>query len=96
MTQVTEIAQAVETKQTIDLQKTTEIFDVTTIANVNNQFNITVTNRGDDIVHLTRLWVENTTDNLWPASKYDLDIAIPSGGSVTNKIDAIFTNIIYE
>jgi len=84
MNQVSELAQAVEIKQTIDHQKTTEIFDVTTISNVNNQFNITATNRGSDSVHLTRLWVENTTDNSWPASKYDLDIAIPSGGSVTN------------
>jgi len=82
--QVTEVAQAVEIKQTIDFQKTTEKFDVVAIANVNNKFNITVTNRGADSVHLTRLWVENTTDSLWPAAKYDLDIAIPSGGFVTN------------
>jgi len=84
MNKITEVAQTVEIKQTIDLQKTTEKFDVVTIANVNNKFNMTVTNRGDIPVHLTRLWVENTTDNSWPVSKYDLDIAIPYGGSVTN------------
>jgi len=84
MNQVIEAAQTVEAKQAIDLQKTIEKFDVVSITNNNNQFNITVTNRGDIPVHLTRLWVENTTDNLWSASKYDLDIAIPSGGSVTN------------
>ena len=84
MDQITRAAETVEIKQIIDFQKTTEEFDVVTIANDNNQFNMTVTNRGDIPVHLTRLWVKNTTDSSWPASKYDLDIAIPSGGSVTN------------
>jgi len=84
MNQITETAQTIEIKQTIDFQKTAEKFDVVTIGKVNNQFNMTVTNRGDIPVHLTRLWVENTTDSSWPVSKYDLDIAIPSGGSAKN------------
>jgi len=84
MNQITEVAQTVEIKQTIDFQKTTEEFDVVKIRTDNNQFNMTVKNSGDIPVHLTRLWVENTTDSSWPVSKYDLDIAIPSGGSVKN------------
>jgi len=84
MNQITQVAQTVEIKQTIDFQKTTEEFDVVTLGKVNNQFNMTVTNTGDIPVHLTRLWVENTTDSSWPVSKYDLDIAIPSGGSAKN------------
>jgi len=84
MDKISEVAQTVEIKQTIDLQKTTEKFDVITIANINNQFNMTVTNNGEIPIHLTRLWIENTTDNSWPISKYDLDITIPSRGYVTN------------
>jgi len=81
---ITQAAENVEIKQTIDFQKTTEEFDVSKIEKINSKFSITVTNSGDIPVHLTRLWVENTTDSTWPVSKYDLDVSIPSGGSVTN------------
>jgi len=84
MEQITQAAEIVEIKQTSNFQKATEEFDVLSIGNVNNKFNMTVTNSGDLPVHLTRLWVENTTDSTWPISKYDLDYTIPSGGSVKN------------
>jgi len=84
MNQITQAAQTVEIKQTIDFEKTTEEFQVAKIRNDNNQFNMTITNSGDIPVHLTRLWVENTTDSSWPTSKFDLNVAIASGGSVIN------------
>jgi hypothetical protein len=84
MEQITQATETVEIKQTSDFQKTTEEFEVLKIEKVNEQFNMTVTNNGDIPVHLTRLWVENTTDSTWPISKYDLDVVIPSGYSATN------------
>ena len=84
MNQITQAAETVETKQTADFQKTTEEFKIVKVDKVNQQFNMTVTNSGDGPVHLTRLWVENTTDSAWPMAKYDLDVAISSGGTATN------------
>jgi len=84
MEQITQAAETVEIKQTTNFEKVTEEFEVVSIGTVNEQFNMTVTNSGDIPVHLTRLWVENTTDSTWPISKYDLDVSIPSGGSVKN------------
>ncbi len=84
MEQVTQSTETVEIKQTIDFQKTSEEFEVLKIEKVNNKFNMTVSNSGDIPVHLTRLWVETTTDPTLPISKYDLDEVISPGYSVTN------------
>lgn len=84
MNQVTQLAESVETKQVTDFERTAEKFEVVKVRTDNNQFNMTVKNTGSAPVHLTRLWVENSTDSDWPISKYDLDISIPPGGSVKN------------
>jgi hypothetical protein len=84
MNQVTQLAESVETKQVNDFERTNESFEVVKVRNDNNQFNMTVINTGDVPVHLTRLWVENTTDSTFPISKYDLDIALAPGASVYN------------
>ncbi len=84
MNQMTELAETIGTKQVTDYQQTTESFEVVKIKNDNNQFNITVTNTGNIPVHITRLWVENTTDSAWPISKFDLDVTLASGNSTTN------------
>jgi len=84
MNQITDLAEAVESKHIVDLERMKEKYEIVTIRNNNNQFNMTVKNMGDLPVHLTRLWVENTTDSSWPIAKYDLDIAIPTGTSVNN------------
>jgi hypothetical protein len=84
MEQITQATETVEIKQTTDFQKTTEEFKIVKIEKANQQFNMTVTNNGDIPVHLTRLWVENTTDSAWPMAKYDLDVAILPGYSATD------------
>ncbi len=84
MNQLTQAAQTVEIKQTADFEKTTEEFTVAKVRNDNNEFNMTISNSGDIPIRLTRLWVENTTDSSWPTAKFDLNVAIPSGGSVIN------------
>lgn len=84
MEQITELAETIEAKQVVDFQQTTESFEIVKVRNDNNQFNMTVTNTGDIPVHLTRLWVENTTDSSWPVSKFDLDLAIGPGDTVKN------------
>ena len=82
MNQISQLAETIGIKQIQDVQQTTEEFDVVKLRNDYNQFNMTVTNTGNIPVHLTRLWVENTTDSSWPMAKYDLDIAIGIGESV--------------
>jgi len=84
MNQITLFAETIGVKQVLDFQQTTENFEIVKVRNDNNQFNMTVTNTGNIPVHLTRLWIENTTDSSWPVSKFDLDIAIAPGGSVKN------------
>ncbi len=81
---ISQAAETVEIKQTTAVQKATEKFEVSKIQTVNEQFNMTVSNRGDIPVHLTRLWVENTTDSTWPIAKYDLDELILPGYTATN------------
>ncbi|MHA7647239.1 LamG-like jellyroll fold domain-containing protein [Nitrosopumilus sp. S4] len=84
MNQVTQLAESVETKQIYDYERTTEKFEILNVRNDNNQFNMTIKNTGELPVHLTRLWIENTTDSTWPISKFDLDVSIPPGSTVSN------------
>lgn len=84
MNQITELAETIGAKQVEDFQQTTEKFEIVKVRNDNNKFNMTVTNTGDIPVHLTRFWIENTTDSSWPVSKFDLDIAIGPGDSIKN------------
>jgi len=84
MDHVTQATENVEIRQTLDFQKTTEEFEVTKVETVGGQFSMTVINSGEIPIHLTRLWVENTTDSTWPIAKYDLDVAIFPGNSATN------------
>lgn len=82
MNQITELAQEIETKQIVDVEKTSEAYEIVGLRTDNDQFNMTVINTGDLPIHLTRLWVENTTDSSFPILKYNLDITIPTGGDI--------------
>jgi len=84
MNQVTQLAELVENKQISDVQRTSEEFQILKVRQDNNQFNMTVKNSGEIPIHLTRLWIENTTDSSFPIAKFDLDISIPPGSEVYN------------
>lgn len=84
MNQMSQLSETIGIKQTTDYERTTEEFKIVKVRTDNNQFNMTIKNTGDTPVHLTRLWVENTTDSSWPISRYDLDISVPVGGTVQN------------
>ncbi len=84
MDQITQLAETIGVQQEIRVDKYNESFDVVSVNIVNEQFNMTVKNTGNVPVHLTRLWIENTTDASWPVSKFDMDIALAPGNTVKN------------
>ena len=84
MNQITQLAETIGVQQQIREDKTNESFDVVSVNIVNGQFNMTVKNTGDVPVHLTRFWIENTTDSSWPVSKFDIDFALAPGDTVKN------------
>lgn len=85
MNQVAELAETVADKQVTDYEQFTEEYEVVTISIADNQFNMTVKNTGDIPVHLNRLWVENTTSgSTWLPGKFELDLDVGSGQTVTN------------
>ncbi len=84
MNQVTQLAETIGVQQEIKEDKFNESFDVVSVNIVDNQFNMTVKNTGDVPVHLTRFWIENTTDSSWPISKYDIDMSIAPGNTIKN------------
>ena len=71
----------VRTEESIDRGK--EEFDIVRANVVNDKLNITVQNSASLPVHLTRLWIENTTvsDSVF---KYDIDEVVSSGRTVTD------------
>ena len=71
----------VRTEESIDRGK--EDFDVVKASVVNDKLNITVQNSESLPVHLTRLWIENTTvsDSVF---KYDIDEVVSSGRTARN------------
>lgn len=84
MNQITLLTETIGVQQEIRADKNNESFDVVSVNIVNDQFNMTVKNTGDVPVHLTRFWIENTTDSSWPVSKYDIDFALAPGAIVKN------------
>ena len=84
MNQVTQLAESIGVQQEIKTDTLNESFDVVSVNIVNDQFNITVKNTGDVPVHLTRFWIENTTDPSWPVSKFDIDFSLAPGDTVKN------------
>jgi len=81
---ITIISESVQIKQTINYERNTEEFEVVKVGTVNNKFNFTLQNTGNIPVKITRLWVENTTDSTWPASKFNINTAIAPGATITN------------
>ncbi|MEX0764540.1 MAG: hypothetical protein WEC35_04520 [Nitrosopumilaceae archaeon] len=71
----------VRTEESIDRGK--EDFDIAKATVVNDKLNITVQNTATLPVHITRLWIENTTvsDSVF---KYNIDEVVPSGRTVRN------------
>jgi len=85
MNQVGVLAETVANKQVTDYEQFTEEYGIVKISIDNQQFNMTVKNTGDIPVHLNRLWVENTTTaSTWLPGKFELDLDIGSGQTVTN------------
>ncbi len=81
---ITIISESVQIKQTINYERNTEEFEVVKVGTVFNKFNFTLQNTGNIPVKITRLWVENTTDSAWPASKFNINTAIAPGATITN------------
>ena len=85
MNQVAELAETVGEKQIQDFEQATEEFEIVKISIDNAQFNMTIKNTGDLPIHMTRLWVENTTaGSTWLPAKYEMDLDIGSGQTVTS------------
>jgi len=78
------ISESIQTKQSINYERNTEEFEVVKVGTVNNKFNFTLQNTGNIPVNVTRLWVKNTTDSAWPASKFNINTAIAPGATITN------------
>ena len=81
---ITIISESVQIKQTINYERNTEEFEVVKVGTVFNKFNFTLQNTGNIPVNVTRLWVQNTTDSAWPASKFNINTAIAPGATITN------------
>ena len=62
------------------LDKSKEQIQVTKVTIDSNKFNITASNSGDLPIHLTRLWITNTT-SVDQVFKYDIDYNIAPGKS---------------
>lgn len=71
----------VRTEESFDRNK--EEFDIVKANLISDKLNITVQNSASLPVHLTRLWVENTTVSN-SVFKYDIDEVVSSGRTVTN------------
>ena len=82
--QITQLAETVQIKQTSDVEKISEEFQIDTMSVDDNQFNMTLTNTGNVPVHITRLWVENTTDSTWPLAKFELNYLLAPGNTTRN------------
>jgi hypothetical protein len=65
-----------------DFDRVKEEFAITGINVVNNKFSITAHNTGNLPVHITRFWVENTTD-VNKVFKYEVDKKIAPGATLT-------------
>ena len=65
--------------KTTELQeKSRENFEITNARIDQGKFNLTVHNTGDLPINVTRMWINNVTDNTWPLQNYTINkIATP-------------------
>ncbi|MCV0372583.1 MAG: LamG domain-containing protein [Nitrosarchaeum sp.] len=83
MNVIDSFSQSVIIKESVDEARNSESFEITDAIISNNKFDLTVQNTGKLPVKLTKLWVENTTDTTWNATRFIIDQTIPPSGSVS-------------
>lgn len=82
MNVIDDFSQAVIIKESVDEARNSESFEISDAIITNNKFDLTVQNKGQLPIKLTKLWIENTTDSSWIPSKFDLDQNISPSNSV--------------
>ncbi|WP_016939373.1 MULTISPECIES: LamG-like jellyroll fold domain-containing protein [Nitrosopumilus] len=83
MNVIDDFSQAVIIKESVDGARNSESFEISDATITNNKFDLTVQNKGQLPIKLTKLWIENTTDSTWIPSKFDIDQSISPSNSVS-------------
>ena len=80
MNLIDDLARSIDTKQDENLNKQNEEFEITGVTvTTANKFDVSIANTGNLPVKITRLYVENSTDTNWNATKYEIDTQIAPG-----------------
>jgi len=64
--------------------KSNENFEITNVRIDAGKFNLTIQNTGEIPINITRLWINNMTDNSWPLQNFTLNTIVTPKQIITN------------